>query len=171
MEPANIARLLAVLEDLGASYRRHPGKRLRPSQTDLSSPGHQLLMTRFGPLDVLGSIGKGRHYQDPLPHAEEMTIAEGIRIRVLNLETQIAVKEEIGQVGPPTSAAYTPIPLRVPAKQSATADRRAGAVAVVPPVPAETGAAAPWPSPFTPTVSGPEHVDAAVAGRARAVER
>ena len=54
-------------------------------------------MTRFGPLDVLGSIGKGRRYQDLLPHAAEMTIAEGIRIRVLNLETQIAVKEEIGQ--------------------------------------------------------------------------
>ena len=95
MEPANIARLLAVLWDLDASYRAQPER--RPSQTDLSSPGHQLLMTRFGPLDVLGSIGKGRRYQDLLPHAAEMTIAEGIRIRVLNLETQIAVKEEIGQ--------------------------------------------------------------------------
>jgi hypothetical protein len=94
-EPANITRLLAVLDDLDASYRAQPER--RPSQTDLSSPGHQLLMTRFGPLDVLGSIGKGRRFQDLLPHAAEMTIAEGLRIRVLNLETQIAVKEEIGQ--------------------------------------------------------------------------
>ena len=54
-------------------------------------------MTRFGPLDVLGSIGKGRRYQDLLPQAEEMAIGGGIWIRVLNLETQIAVKEEIGQ--------------------------------------------------------------------------
>jgi predicted nucleotidyltransferase len=54
-------------------------------------------MTRLGPLDVLGSIGKGRRYQDLLPHAAEIPIAEGIRVRVLNLETQIAVKEEIGQ--------------------------------------------------------------------------
>ena len=96
-EPANIARLLAALADLDACYRAQPDKRLRPSQTHLSSPGHQLLMTRFGPLDVLGSIGKGRRYLDLLPHAVEMTIAEGIPIRVLNLETQIAVKEEIGQ--------------------------------------------------------------------------
>ena len=96
-EPANIARLLAALADLDACYRAQPDKRLRPSQTHLSSPGHQLLMTRFGPLDVLGLIGKGRRYPDLLPHAVEMTIAEGIPIRVLNLETQIAVKEEIGQ--------------------------------------------------------------------------
>ena len=97
-EPANIARLLAVLVgDLDAYYRAQPEKRLRPSHAHLSSPGHQLLMTRFGPLDVLGSIGKGRRYQDLLPHAAEMTIGEDIRIRVLNLETQIAVKEEVGQ--------------------------------------------------------------------------
>jgi hypothetical protein len=51
-EPANIARLLAALADLDACYRAQPDKRLRPSQTHLSSPGHQLLMTRFGPLDV-----------------------------------------------------------------------------------------------------------------------
>ena len=94
-EPANITRLLAVLGDLDASYRAQPER--CPSQTDLSSPGHQLLMTRFGPLDVLGSIGKGRRYPDLLPHAPEMTIGGGIRIRVLDLETQIAIKEEIGQ--------------------------------------------------------------------------
>jgi predicted nucleotidyltransferase len=96
-EPANLTRLLAALGDLDACYRSQPDRRLRPDQTHLSSPGHQLLMTRFGPLDVLGSIGKGRRYQDLLPDAAEMTIGEGIRIRVLNLETLIAVKEEIGQ--------------------------------------------------------------------------
>ena len=96
-EPANIARPLAALEELDAYYRAQPEKRLRPTQTHLSSPGYQLLMTRFGPLHVLGSIGKGRRYQDLLPHAAEMAIAEGIRICVLDLETQIAVKEEIGQ--------------------------------------------------------------------------
>src|SRR5260370_9715118 len=74
-------------------------------------------------------------------------------------------------VRPPTSAACTPTRLRAPATQSAMADRRAGAVAVVPPVPGETGAAAPWPSPFTPAMSRPAHVDAAVGGRAPAVER
>jgi predicted nucleotidyltransferase len=97
MDPANIARLLAALGDLDAYYRAQPEKRLRPTQTHLASPERQLLMTRFGPLDVLGSIGKGRRYQDLLPHTAEMTIGGGTRIRVLDLETQIAVKEEIGQ--------------------------------------------------------------------------
>jgi hypothetical protein len=97
MDPANITRLLAALGDLDACYRTQPEKRLCPDTTHLSSPGHQLLMTRFGPLDVLGSIGKGRRYQDLLPHAAGMTIEGGMRIQVLNLETQIAVKEETGQ--------------------------------------------------------------------------
>ena len=54
-------------------------------------------MTRFGPLDALGSIGKGRRHEDLLPHAVGMTIGGTVRIQVLDLETQIAVKEEIGQ--------------------------------------------------------------------------
>jgi hypothetical protein len=95
-EPANVARLLAALEELDAYYRLQPERRLRPDATHLTSPGHQLLMTRYGPLDVLGSIGKGRHYADLLPHAIEMEVAEGVRVRVLDLETLIATKEETG---------------------------------------------------------------------------
>jgi hypothetical protein len=96
-EPANIARLVAALEDLDAHYRLQPEKKLRPDETHLSSPGHQLLMTRFGPLDVLGSIGKGRRYADLLPHSIEMDVAMEVRVRVLNLETLIATKQEAGQ--------------------------------------------------------------------------
>ena len=96
-EPANIARLLTALDRLDAYYRLQPERRLRPDETHLSSPGHQLLMTRFGPLDVLGSIGKGRRYTDLLPHVTEMDVGEGIRVRVLDLETLIATKEEAGQ--------------------------------------------------------------------------
>ena len=96
-EPANIARLVAALEDLDAHYRLQPEKKLRPDETHLSSPGHQLLLTRFGPLDVLGSIGKGRRYADLLPHSIEMDVAMEVRVRVLNLETLIATKQEAGQ--------------------------------------------------------------------------
>ena len=96
-EPANIARLVSALEDLDAHYRLQPEKKLRPDETHLSSPGHQLLMTRFGPLDVLGSIGKGRRYADLLPHSIEMDVAMEVRVRVLNLETLIATKQEAGQ--------------------------------------------------------------------------
>ena len=57
---ANVGRLLKALEELDACYRVNPEKRMRPSASHLSSPGHQLLITRFGPLDVLGRIGSGR---------------------------------------------------------------------------------------------------------------
>ena len=93
--PENIARLLAALEDLDACYRAQPARRLRPNTTHLSSPGRQLLMTRLGPVD-LGTIGKGRSYRDLLPHAAETELGKGLRVRVLDLETLIAVKEEVG---------------------------------------------------------------------------
>lgn len=91
--PDNIGRLLAALESLEAAYRTRP--ELRPDESHLASPGHQLPMTRFGPLDVLGMIGQSRSYEDLLPHAHELEVGEGLRVRVLNLETLIAVKEEV----------------------------------------------------------------------------
>jgi hypothetical protein len=53
-------------------------------------------MTRFGPLDVLGTIGRGLAYGDLLSHSAEMEIAERLRVRVLDLDTIIAIKEELG---------------------------------------------------------------------------
>jgi hypothetical protein len=51
--PENVARLLRVLEGLDAVYRHDPRK-LRPQQSHLLSPGHQLLTTTHGDLDCLG---------------------------------------------------------------------------------------------------------------------
>jgi predicted nucleotidyltransferase len=94
--PDNIARLLAALESLNATYRTRPELALKPDVSHLASPGHQLLMTRFGPLDVLGMIGHSRCYDDLLPHTHELEVGDGLRVRVLDLETLIAVKEEVG---------------------------------------------------------------------------
>jgi hypothetical protein len=47
-------------------------------------------------LDVFGTIGTGLTYADLLPHTVEIELAPGLRCRVLDLETQIAIKEEIG---------------------------------------------------------------------------
>src|ERR1700674_2467385 len=55
-DAANIARLLPVLESLDAIYRIQPERRLRPTESYLVSPGHQNLVTRYGPLDLLGTI-------------------------------------------------------------------------------------------------------------------
>jgi hypothetical protein len=51
-EPGNIARLLTALDDLVAEYRDLGGRKLKPTETHLRSHGHQLLMTRFGTLNV-----------------------------------------------------------------------------------------------------------------------
>ena len=95
-EPDNIRRLLTALASLEATYRMQPELRLKPDVSHLASPGHQLLMTRFGPLDVLDTIGRARGYDDLLPHAHEVEVGEGLRVWVLDLETLIAVKEEVG---------------------------------------------------------------------------
>ena len=95
---ANAARLLAALKDLDACYREHlPNKILRPRERDLAGPGHHLLMTRAGPLDVLGAIGAGRDYAYLLPRSEAVTVAGSLTVRVLDLPTLIQVKEEAGR--------------------------------------------------------------------------
>lgn len=90
----NVTRIPTALEELDAHYRFRP--ELRPGASHLASPGHQLLITRYGPFDVLGMIGKGRTYSDLLPLTDEMEVRSGFRVRVLSLEVQIAVKEEVG---------------------------------------------------------------------------
>jgi hypothetical protein len=50
----NVARMLSALEELEAVYRVQPERQLRPDESNLTGPGHQLLLTKFGPLDVLG---------------------------------------------------------------------------------------------------------------------
>ena len=95
-DPANVSRVLAALEELDAIYRAQPDLRLRPNASHLSSSGHQLLITRLGPLDLLGSIGSGRTYPDLIMHATELKVGPSMSVRVLDLETQIAIKEEVG---------------------------------------------------------------------------
>jgi hypothetical protein len=92
-EPGNIGRLLRALDSLGASYRMRP--ELKPNASHLASSGHKLLTTRFGPLDVLGTIGQARGYDDLLPHTHEVELDDGLRALVLDLETLIAIKEEV----------------------------------------------------------------------------
>jgi hypothetical protein len=95
-ESANVDRLLAVLDSLDAVYRIQPERRLKPNVTHLAGPGHHNLDTRLGPLDVLGSIGRNRTYEDLLSHTVDMDLGKDLRVKVLDLETLIVVKEEVG---------------------------------------------------------------------------
>jgi hypothetical protein len=94
-DPENIERLLRALDSLEAIYRAQPDRRIKPTAAHLSSPGHQLLLTRFGPLDLLGMIGAGHEYEQLLAHTVEMKVDEALKIRVLDLEMQIRIKEEV----------------------------------------------------------------------------
>src|SRR5580698_4280846 len=95
-DATNIDRLLPVLDALDAVFRMQPERRLKPNASHLGSAGHLNLITRYGPLDLLGTIGRDLGYQDLMAHSAEMDIGEKLRIRVLDLETIIGIKEELG---------------------------------------------------------------------------
>jgi predicted nucleotidyltransferase len=95
--PENLDRLVAALQAMGAYYRGQGDRRLQPTPSFLASPGHHLLMTRFGPLDVLGTIARERTYDDLLPHSVELQLQIGLCVRILDLETLITTKEETGR--------------------------------------------------------------------------
>lgn len=103
--PDNVARLLRVLGDLEATYRHDP-RRLRPGESHLASPGHQLLTTTLGDLDCLGTVGEGRSYDDLLARAPDMDLGDGLVVHVIDLPTLIELKEQAGR---PKDLAVLPV--------------------------------------------------------------
>jgi hypothetical protein len=71
-----------------------------------TQPERQLLLAKFGPPDVLGMIGKSRTSDDLRGHTRTMEIEPGVVLRVLDMETLIEVKEELGF---PKDAAVLPV--------------------------------------------------------------
>lgn len=92
----NLQRLVSALEELDAVYRAQPERRLLPKFAHLAAGGHNLLITRFGPLDVLGRVGNGRMYQDLEPNSTPTDLGSGLVVPILDLKTLIAIKEEVG---------------------------------------------------------------------------
>jgi len=95
LAPENIDRLLSFLREAGAVFRIQPERRLEPTRSHLAAGGHLNLITRYGPMDLLGTIGHNLSFEDLLPHSIEMELGEAIRIHVLSLETLISVKEQL----------------------------------------------------------------------------
>lgn len=91
--PENIARMQRALDELDAEFRDDP-RRLRPNLSHLESTGHKLLKTRFGSLDVLGTIEESTSYEDLVPSADELVIAD-LTVHVLSLERLIEVKRTL----------------------------------------------------------------------------
>ena len=89
---ANAERLLAFLAAVGARYRGRPGGQvLLPARDALLGPGHHLLATALGPLDLLGAIEGERGYEELVPESVEIQV-EGQRVRVLRLEALAELK-------------------------------------------------------------------------------
>jgi hypothetical protein len=103
--PENVARLLRVLAELDAFYRHDPRK-LRPNESHLTGPGHQLLTTIHGDLDCLGAIDQDKSYEDLLDRTTEMKLTEGRSVRVLTLTALIEIKERSGR---PKDLAVIPV--------------------------------------------------------------
>jgi hypothetical protein len=90
--PDNVDRLVTALTAIDARYRGRPsGDVLRPTAEVLLGPGHSLLQTRLGPLDVLGAIEGGRDYDALLPQSRDLVMGDR-HVRVLDLATIVALK-------------------------------------------------------------------------------
>jgi hypothetical protein len=58
---------------------------------------HNLRATRFGPLDVLGTIGKDHGWAELAATSDSVQLDSTLQIAVLDLPTQIAIKEEVAR--------------------------------------------------------------------------
>lgn len=94
--PDNIVRLMQALDSVDAVYRMQPARKLRPSAEALAGPGHHLLLTRNGPLDVLGQIGDGHGYVELESFSDQIILDGETPILVLSLEWIMRTKEEVG---------------------------------------------------------------------------
>jgi hypothetical protein len=93
----NVKRLVSALETLNAFYRGMGDRRIVPGPEQLISPGHQLLMTDAGPLDVLGSVGDNESYSDLLSNSIELSLSDDTSVLVLSLRALIRLKEKLGR--------------------------------------------------------------------------
>ena len=95
--PENVRRLVPVLRSLEACYQNVLPQRVEPAEEELASPLHHLLETRFGRLDLLGSIVRGLEYTDLAPRASSVFLGPEVSVQVLDLPALIELKELTGR--------------------------------------------------------------------------
>jgi hypothetical protein len=89
---ANIDLLHQFLCARGSYYRGRQD-RLEPTRDALLGPGHHLLSTDLGPLDVLGAIEGGRDYDALLPRSMPLKLDDH-PLHVLSLSMLVELKRE-----------------------------------------------------------------------------
>jgi len=93
----NRQKILSALQELDAVYREHLPKLIRPTLEHLASPGHMLLATREGPLDLLGTVSGGLSFEDLRQDARRFNVGEDLEVSVVSLDQLIAIKEATGR--------------------------------------------------------------------------
>ena len=89
----NRERLLSALVELEARYFDPAGRHIVPDLPKLETMRLHRLVTKYGPLDVLKTIGHGLGYADLSGETEVYEVA-GLSVRTLRLEMVIRSKEE-----------------------------------------------------------------------------
>jgi predicted nucleotidyltransferase len=90
----NVERLIAALDEVDARYRDPGGRVIRVSVDALRGSGHHLLITKHGPLDVLGMIVGDRTFAELQAGVVVVQVAEQ-NVSVIGLEQLIATKSEL----------------------------------------------------------------------------
>lgn len=93
-DPENLQRLAAWITASNVRFLSRPD--LTPLMSHLESPGHKLTRTQWGRLDLLGTAGAGRGYDDVAIGAEPLDDATPT-ILVASLDMIITLKEEAGR--------------------------------------------------------------------------
>lgn len=93
----NVSRLMKALAGIGAVHRDLAGRAIGPDASRLSGRGHNLFMTSSGPLDILGTIGRGRDYASLKARSRDIELGAGLVVRVLDLEALIEIKRELAR--------------------------------------------------------------------------
>lgn len=84
----NVRRMLDALSELEARFRDFAGRRIIPTESHLLAHGPKLLLTKFGPLDLLGTLSMqddGTTYEAILDQAVTLE-TPSLALRVLSLE-------------------------------------------------------------------------------------
>lgn len=95
--PENIRRSLAALDEMETIFRDFAGRRIAPNAGYLASPNPKLLLTKFGPLDMLGTLSMEDDDSGYASLIDDATLVQldGYAVHVLALPRLIAVKERL----------------------------------------------------------------------------
>ncbi len=95
--PENISRAIAALNEMDTLFRDFAGRRIAPNASYLATANPKLLLTKFGPLDMLGTLSMEDDDTGYASLIDDATVVDmdGFTVRVLSLSRLIAVKERL----------------------------------------------------------------------------